>query len=92
MENVINKSSTHLLLGAEDMDSWLTEILTATAPNAAKIVISVYEKLKTLKDDEADRAILILFLAQIIEQNNLMNRKLDSANEALAILLKRTER
>jgi hypothetical protein len=45
-----------------------------------------------MKDDEADRAILILFLAQIIEQNNIMNRKLDSANEALAILLKRTER
>jgi hypothetical protein len=48
--------------------------------------------LKTLKDDEADRAILILFLAQIIEQNNVMNKKLDSANESLAVLLKRTEK
>ncbi|MCR6691593.1 MAG: hypothetical protein MRT15_04315 [archaeon YNP-LCB-003-016] len=74
------------------MDSWLTEVITVTAPSAAKIVMSVYDKLKGMKDDEADRAILILFLAQIIEQNNVMNRKLDSANEALAILLKRSEK
>jgi hypothetical protein len=74
------------------MDSWLTEVITVTAPSAAKIVMSVYDKLKGMKNDEADRAILILFLAQIIEQNNLMNRKLDSANESLAILLKRTEK
>ena len=74
------------------MDSWLTEVLTVTAPNAAKIVMSVYDKLKGMKNDEADRAILILFLAQIIEQNNVLNRKIDSANEALAILLKRSEK
>jgi hypothetical protein len=75
-----------------DVDSWLTEILTVTAPSAAKIVMSVYDKLKNMKNDEADRVILILFLAQIIEQNNTINKKLDSANEALAILLKRTEK
>jgi hypothetical protein len=74
------------------MDSWLTEVITVTAPSAAKIVMSVYDKLKGMKNDEADRAILILFLAQIIEQNNTINRKLDSANEALAILLKRSEK
>jgi hypothetical protein len=74
------------------MDSWLTEVITVTAPSAAKIVMPVYDKLKGMKNDEADRAILILFLAQIIEQNNVMNRKLDSANEALAILLKRSEK
>ena len=75
-----------------DVDSWLAEILTVTAPSVAKIVMSVYDKLKRMNNDEADRAILILLLAQIIEQNNVMNRKLDSANESLAVLLKRTEK
>jgi len=74
------------------MNAWLTEVLMTVAPSAAKIVMSIYDRLKSMKDDEADRAIMILFLAQIIEQNVHINRKLDSANEALAILLKRTER
>jgi len=74
------------------MDSWILDILSVTAPSATKVIMQVYNKLKGMRDDEAERTILILLLAQIIEQNNIMNRKLDSANEALAVLLKRTEK
>jgi len=74
------------------MDSWIFDILSVTAPSATKVIMQVYNKLKGMRDDEAERTILILLLAQIIEQNNIMNRKLDSANEALAVLLKRTEK
>ena len=74
------------------MDSWILDILSVTAPSAAKVIMQVYNKLKGMRDDEAFRVITILYLAQIIEQNNLLNRKLDSANEALAVLLKRTEK
>jgi hypothetical protein len=75
-----------------NMDSWILDILSVTAPSAAKTIMQVYDRLKGLKDDEAFRIITILYLAQVIEQNNTINRKLDSANEALAILLKRTEK
>jgi hypothetical protein len=75
-----------------DVDSWILDILSVTAPSASKVIMQVLDKLKTMRDDEAFRVITILYLAQIIEQNNLLNRKLDSANEALAVLLKRTEK
>lgn len=74
------------------MDSWILDVLSVTAPSATKVIMQVLDKLKTMRDDEAFRVITILYLAQIIEQNNLLNRKLDSANEALAVLLKRTEK
>jgi hypothetical protein len=74
------------------MDSWIVDILRSTAPSAVNVVLQVYDKLKGLRDDEAFRIITILYLAQVIEQNNTINRKLDSANEALAVLLKRTEK
>jgi hypothetical protein len=75
-----------------DVDSWILDVLSVTAPSATKVIMQVLDKLKTMRDDEAFRVITILYLAQIIEQNNLLNRKLDSANEALAVLLKRTEK
>jgi hypothetical protein len=75
-----------------NMDSWILDILSVTAPSATKTIMQVYDRLKNMKDDEAFRVITMLYLAQIIEQNNLLNRKLDSANEALAVLLKRTEK
>jgi hypothetical protein len=75
-----------------NMDSWILDILSVTAPSATKVIMQVYDRLKGLRDDEAFRIITILYLAQVIEQNNTINRKLDSANEALAILLKRTEK
>jgi len=74
------------------MDSWIIDILTSTAPSATRIILQVLDKLKNMKDDEAFKIITILYLAQIIEQNNMMSRKLDSANEALAVLLERTKR
>jgi hypothetical protein len=74
------------------MDSWIVDVLRSTAPSAVNVVLQVYDKLKGMRDDEAFRIITILYLAQVIEQNNTINRKLDSANEALAILLKRTEK
>jgi len=74
------------------MDSWIVDVLRSTAPSAVNVVLQVYDKLKGMRDDEVFRVITILYLAQIIEQNNLLNRKLDSANEALAVLLKRTEK
>ena len=74
------------------MDSWIVDVLRSTAPSAVNVVLQIYDKLKGMRDDEVFRVITILYLAQIIEQNNLLNRKLDSANEALAVLLKRTEK
>jgi len=74
------------------MDSWILDVLSVTAPSASKVIMQVLDKLKVMKDDEAFRVITMLYLAQIIEQNNLLNHKLDSANEALAVLLKRTEK
>jgi len=74
------------------LDSWLIDVITATAPSAAKTILAIYERLKTMKDEDAFRIITILFLAQVIEQNNILNRKLDSANEALAVLLERTKK
>jgi hypothetical protein len=75
----------------EPMDSWLLETLTALAPTASKTLISVYDKIKNMKGNEAQRVLILLLLAQIVEQNNTTHKKLDSANESLAILLKRTE-
>ncbi|MBS7248402.1 MAG: hypothetical protein QXK90_01160 [Candidatus Parvarchaeota archaeon] len=74
------------------MDSWLVELIAAVAPSTSQTILKVYDKIKGLKSDEAYVAMNLILLAQLIEQNNVMNRKLDSANEALAILLKRTEK
>ncbi|MEM2498486.1 MAG: hypothetical protein QXR81_08940 [Candidatus Nezhaarchaeales archaeon] len=71
---------------------WLMEFIAATAPSSFKALSRVYDKLKSLKDEEAFRAISVLFMAQLVEQSSVINKKLDQANEALAVLLKRTER
>ncbi|MEM2613236.1 MAG: hypothetical protein QXO15_03295 [Nitrososphaerota archaeon] len=74
------------------MDSWLVELIAAVAPSTSQTILKVYDKIKGLKSDEAYVAMNLILLAQLIEQNNVVNRKLDSANEALAVLLKRTEK
>jgi hypothetical protein len=81
------------------MDSWLFDVLTKVAPTCSKLVLSIHDKIKDLKDEEAYRVIMFLMFAQLIEQNNCimeqnttMHRKLDSANEALAVLLTRTKK
>jgi hypothetical protein len=80
------------------MDSWLLDVIATVAPSASKLLLSVRDKLAQMKDEEAYRTIMFLMFAQLVEQNNriieqnsLTHRKLDSANEALAVLLKRTE-
>jgi len=75
-----------------DMDSWLIDAIAATAPQLRRPYLAIYERLKTMRDEDAFRVITILFLAQVIEQNSILNRKLDSASEALAVLLERTKK
>jgi len=74
------------------MDSWLVDVLTSTAPSVSKIIISIYDKLKGMNSEEANRVITILLLAQIMEQNNIVLRKIDYINENIAILLERTKK
>jgi len=81
------------------MDSWLIETILTLTPTVGRELIKVYDKIKGLKDEEQFRVLMLFFLAQLVETNNIvnqkldaLNRKVDSANESLAILLKRTEK
>ncbi|MCR6691514.1 MAG: hypothetical protein MRT15_03915 [archaeon YNP-LCB-003-016] len=81
------------------MDAWLIEVISAIAPTVGREIIRVYDKIKTLKDDEQYRIISILLLAQLSEQNHIMNQKLDAidrkinnANEGILVLLERTKK
>jgi hypothetical protein len=81
------------------MDAWLIEVISAIAPTVGREIIRVYDKIKTLKDDEQYRIISILLLAQLSEQNHIMNqkldaidRKIDNANEGILVLLERTKK
>jgi hypothetical protein len=81
------------------MDSWLVETILTLTPTVGRELVKIYDKIKGLKEEEQFRVLMMLFLAQLVETNNIvnqkldaLNRKVDSANESLAILLKRTER
>ena len=81
------------------MDSWLVETILTLTPTVGRELVKIYDKIKNLKEEEQFRVLMMLFLAQLVETNNIvnqkldaLNRKVDSANESLAILLKRTER
>jgi len=77
----------------------LIETILTLTPTVGRELIKVYDKIKGLKDEEQFRVLMLFFLAQLVETNNIvnqkldaLNRKVDSANESLAILLKRTEK
>jgi len=73
------------------VDSWLVDVLASLAPTVSKTILSVYDRIKDMKDDEAYRVVSLLLLAQVIEQNSNIQREIKRANEGITILLKRTE-
>jgi hypothetical protein len=81
------------------MDAWLIEVISAIAPTVGRELIKVFDRIKSMSNDEQYRIISILLLAQLSEQNHIMNqkldaidRKIDNANENLAVLLERTKK
>jgi hypothetical protein len=81
------------------MDSWLVETILTLTPTVGRELVKVYDKIKGLREEEQFRVLMLFFLAQLVETNTIMNqkldalnRKVDSANENLAVLLERTKK
>jgi len=81
------------------MDAEILSLLAVVAPSAYETLKPVMDRLMGKKEDEVIRIISVLSFASITETNKKivemlenMDRKLNNANEALAVLLKRTER
>lgn len=79
--------------------SWVVEVVSILAPEVAPKILKVLERLKDKDESVVLSTLTLSFLALLYQQNqtnitllNELNRKIDNSNEALAILLKRTER
>jgi hypothetical protein len=81
------------------MDAWLIEVISAIAPTVGTELIKVFDRIKSMSNDEQYRILSILLLTQMAEQNHILNQKLDAidrkinnTNENLAVLLERTKK
>ena len=81
------------------MDAWLIEVISAIAPTVGRELIKVFDRIKSMSNDEQYRILSILLLTQMAEQNHILNQKLDAidrkinnTNENLAVLLERTKK
>jgi len=89
----------NIFIGAGSMDAWLIEVISAIAPTVGRELIKVFDRIKSMSNDEQYRILSILLLTQMAEQNHILNQKLDAidrkinnTNENLAVLLERTKK